>query len=203
MPKHLQLTYSNGRYEVFAKRENMDGFEQFKQKVFDRDKRKCAFCGFTASHHMSVVNIDGNYRNNKMSNLATACPLCKQCLFVDQANAMGGGGILIYLPEVTQADLNGMCHALFCAIANATVHEKTAQDAYNTLKLRSAPVEKAYGEGRSDPKVFGEMVLNTPVDGIDKIANDVLKDLRLLPRLTDFKQEILDWSRDAATAAVK
>ena len=151
---------------------------------------------------MSVVNRDGNYRNNKMSNMLTACPLCKQCLFVERVPVMGGGGVLILMPEMSQADLNGLCHSLFCAIANATVHGRTAQDTYNTLKLRANPIEETYGEGRSDPKIFGEMVLNTPIDGIDKIAGRILNH-RLLPKLTDFKQQIKDWSQDAATSASK
>ena len=199
----LNLRFSKGSYEVFSKREATKGFDSFKQKIFERDHHKCLFCGFRATKHMWVVNKDGNYRNNKMSNMATACPLCKQCLFVEHVNAMAGGGILIYLPEISQADLNGLCHSLFCAIANATIHERTAQDTYNAFKLRSNPVEKAYGEGRSDPKIFGEMVLNTPLDRIDAIASEVLKDLRLLPKLTDFKQQIQDWSQDAATTASK
>ena len=93
--------------------------------------------------------------------------------------------------------------SLFCAIANATIHERTAQDIYNTLKLRSNPVELAYGESRSDPKIFGEMVINTPIDRINEISQEVLKDLRLLPNLNKFKQQIQDWSRDAAASSGK
>ena len=200
---NFSLCFSSGSYELFAKRETTDGFESFKQKVFERDQHKCLFCGFRATKHMWVVNRDRNYRNNKMSNMATACPLCKQCFFIEHVNAMGGGGTLIYLPEMTQADVNGLCHSLFCAIANATVHERTAQDTYNTLKLRSNAVESVYGEGRSDPKVFGEMVLNTPIEGIEKISYDVLRDLRLLPKLASFKQQIKDWSQDASVASAK
>ena len=199
----LNLRFSKGSYETFSKREVAKGFDGFKKKIFERDHYKCIYCGFRATQHMWVVNKDGNYRNNKMSNMATACPLCKQCLFIEHVSAMAGGGILIHLPEMTQADLNGLCHSLFCAIANATIHERTAQETYNTLKLRSNPVEKVYGEGRSDPKVFGEMVLNTPIDKIDEISNQILKDLRLLPKLTDFKQQIQDWSQDAAAMASK
>ena len=199
----LELKFSRGSYETFAKRECMDGFVTFKKKVLERDHYKCAYCGFRATKHMWVVNKDGNYHNNKVSNMLTACPLCKQCLFVEHESSMGGGGTLIHLPEISQADLNGLCHSLFCAIANATIHERTAQDTYNALKLRSNPVEAAYGEGRSDPKVFGEMVINTPIEGIEKIANTVMKDLRLLPKLTDFKEQIKDWSQDAAATASK
>ena len=201
--ENLEIRFSKAGYEAFSKREVMPGFSDFKRKVLERDHYKCRYCGFRATKHMSVVNRDGNYRNNKMSNMLTACPLCKQCLFVERVPVMGGGGVLILMPEMSQADLNGLCHSLFCAIANATVHERTAQDTYNTLKLRANPIEETYGEGRSDPKIFGEMVLNTPIDGIDKIAGRILKDLRLLPKLTDFKQQIKDWSQDAAATVNK
>ena len=201
--KVLNLRFARESYDMFSRREIAPGFEEFKKKVFSRDHNKCMYCGFRATSHMWIVNCDGNYRNNTMSNMVTACPLCKQCHFIEHVGSMDGGGVLIYLPEMKQAELNGLCHSLFCAIANATIHERTAQDIYNTLKLRSNPVELAYGESRSDPKIFGEMVINTPIDRINEISQEVLKDLRLLPNLNKFKQQIQDWSRDAAASSGK
>lgn len=152
---------------------------------------------------MSVVNIDQNYANNTMGNMTTACPFCKQCLFLETVGSgEDNGGVLIYMPEISQADLNGISHALFCAIANATVHEHSANNIYCALKLRSKPVESVYGEELSNPKLFGQMVLNTP--GCEKShQNKILEGLRLLPLINNFRGQIKDWSQNAASAMEK
>ena len=188
----LNLRFSKGSYEVFSKREATKGFDSFKQKIFERDHHKCLFCGFRATKHMWVVNKDENYRNNKMSNMATACPLCKQCLFVEHVNAMAGGGILIYLPEMTQAQLNATCHIIFSSIASGGHYSQNAKDTYRQLKMRAKIIEKKLGEGLSNPSIYGQMLIDS-----SKKAHAVHKDLsdylRLLPNLKKFAPLVNHW----------
>ena len=66
---------------------------------------------------------------------------------------------------------------------------------YNALRLRSKPIEKIYSEGRADPKVFGEMVLNTANSKSARLTRDILKDFRVLAKLTSFSNQIKAWSR--------
>ena len=70
--------------------------------------------------------------------MITACCFCTQCLFL-QAVGLDemGGGQLIYLPEISQADLNSFCHVLFCAMENNTGYQDSAQSIYRSLKFRS------------------------------------------------------------------
>ena len=70
---------------------------------------------------------------------------------------------------------------------------------YKSMKLRAKTVESIYGEGRSDPTVFGKMVINAlNVDG--KIHERILKDLRFLPDMSAFADDIKAWSQEAAQA---
>ena len=186
---------------LYQKRQRLAQFTEFAEKVKKRDFNTCKFCGFTAEANMTVVNLDHNYRNNVASNLVTSCPLCAQCHFIEYIGCGdNNGGILIYMPELSQAELNGLCHALFCAIANATMHEHTAQNLYNSLRLRAQAVEQVYGEGRSDHAVFGKMVINTPSSDSDALQKHVLKDLRILANISSFSEQIKSWSMQAASS---
>ena len=116
----------------------------------------CQFCGFK-DKIIQVVNIDGNYKNNKRSNLTLACPFCAQCFFLEMIGKVANtGATLIYYPEKSQAELNGLCHAPFCAIYNGTKYAESAQSLYNELKLRSKTIEENYGKGLSNPSFMGK-----------------------------------------------
>ena len=198
---NLNLKFANRQYNKYCRRQLTKGFDQFAQKIMNRDEFTCKVCGFKAKQFMSIMNIDHNYTNNVAKNLATACPLCMQCHFVEHIGVMdNSGGTLIYMPEMSQAKLNGLVHTLFCAIVNATTQEQSAQNMYNALRLRSKPIEKIYGEGRADPKVFGEMVLNTANSKSARLTRDILKDFRVLAKLTSFSNQIKAWSEDATNA---
>lgn len=194
----LTLAAVPGVWRLFATRREDPAFSTFHAKILARDHNTCQYCGFQAPCHQEIINRDHDYRNNKPENLMTACAFCTQCLFLEAAgHGNEGGGTLIYLPEIAQADLNGLCHVLFCAIANATVYRTDAQNVYRTLKLRAALVEEKLGEKMSDPAVLGQLLIDTGL-GCEQIANDhVLRHLRLLPSRTRFARHIEAWAEAA------
>ena len=66
---------------------------------------------------METINLNSNYADNKKDNLITACGLCAQCFFLEAIGKSDfGGGVLIYLPELRQSELNALCHAIFASI---------------------------------------------------------------------------------------
>ena len=149
---------------------------------------------------MQVLNWDGNYYNNVMSNMYTVCPLCFWSHFIEHSNASGvNRGILIYMPELSQSDINGIMHAVFCSIAGATTQETSAEDMYKTLKLRAKSMESLFGEGRSDPTVFGQMVINS-MNSDKRLYEKALENIRWLPSMTGFVNEVKQWSTDAAVS---
>ena len=165
----LTLAVSPGNWRLFNARRSDPAFAKFAEKVLERDNHTCQYCGFQAKQFQEVINQDNNYQNNKLSNLATACCFCAQCSFLEAVGKGDyGGGTLVYLPEMTQEELNGLCHVLFCAISNATSYRNDAQSIYRDLKLRSKPVEEKLGEGLSQPALFGQILLEANIKDRDQ-----------------------------------
>lgn len=194
----LHLTATPESWRLFSVRKTDEGFQEFRNHVLERDQFTCQFCGFQATQYQEVINLDNNYRNNKLTNMVTACGFCAQCFFLEAVGKDDyGGGILIYLPEISQNDLDGFCHVLFCAMYNATSYRNDAQNIYRSFKLRTQIVDKQLGEGMSDPVALGRMLIEATEEQRADIAKKVLAPLRLLPSYTRFSKQIEDWAKAA------
>ena len=194
----LQLRAQSSAWRIFTTRKADPAFLKFQESIFQRDNYTCQYCGFQARQFQQVVNKDNNYHNNKKDNLVTACVFCTQCLFIESINNNEyGGGTIIYLPEISQANLNGLCHVLFCAITNATSYRGDAQNIYRTLKFRAQAVEQVFGEGLSDPARLGQMLIDSPIENSDEVQKKIFKDVRLLPSRTRFSRQIDSWAKAA------
>lgn len=193
----LKLMASAGAWRLYSARKADANFKAFADKVFERDKYTCQFCGFQARLHQEVVNLDGNYMNNRMANMITSCCFCSQCFFVESVGVGGyGGGTLIYLPELTQPELNSLCHVLFCAITNDTGYKISSQTIYRSFKYRSQPVEEKFGEGTSDPSIFGQLLIDAEQTS-NSVTSNLFKDIRLLPSRAKFRMQIEAWAANA------
>ena len=193
----LQLAVNLNGWRVFVRRREDKAFLPVEEKIFNRDNYTCQYCGFQAKEYQEIVNLDGNYSNNKFSNLITACCFCSQCLFIESIGLDDmGGGQLIYLPDMSQAELNSFCHVLFCAMGNGTGYQETAQSIYRSFKFRSQLIENKFGAGTSNPSVLGQLILEQEARGEEEKIN-VLKDLRLLPSYTKFKVQLDTWAAAA------
>ncbi len=194
---HIQLKASSGAWRLYSARQADPRFKVFEEKVFQRDHYTCQFCGFQARVLQEVINLDGDYTNNKLVNLATSCCFCAQCFFIESVGVGGyGGGTLIYLPELSQEELNSLCHVLFCAITNDTGYKSTAQSVYRNLKFRSQPVEEKFGEGTSDPSIFGRLLIDSG-NTDSEIAAQIFREIRLLPSRAKFRKQIERWAAGA------
>jgi len=193
----LKLTASPGAWRLYSARQADPRFKTFQDKVFRRDQYACQFCGFQARADQHVVNLDGVYTNNKLVNLSTACCFCAQCFFIESVGVGGyGGGTLIYLPELSQPELNSLCHVLFCAMTNDTGYKNTAQAIYRAFKFRSQVVEDKFGEGTSDPAILGHLLIDS--NYLLREQMDLLfRDIRLLPSRAKFRQQIERWAASA------
>lgn len=173
----------------FIARRARDNFKQFAQPVWERDQLMCQYCGIVSNDFQEVINLDGDYFHNTLDNLVTACGLCAQCGFLESIGVQSyGGGTLIYLPELSQAHLNGLCYALFKAILFSWEEQETAQQYYQSLQARSQLIEDELGDGMSDPAVFGQLLVESNL----KIqSNTFASKVRLLPNRVSFKEMIM------------
>ena len=193
----LELRASADSWRLFSARKADRNFSNFEKKVWERDSYKCQFCGFHAHKYQEVINVDGNFRNNKLENLATSCVFCTQCFFLESIGVGGfGGGILIYAPELSQNQINSICHVLFCAIANNSAYKTISQNIYLNLKLRTSIIEAKFGEGASDPTTFGHMLIDSRQSGDEKIKK-LIDGVRLLPSRAKFRNQIESWTSSA------
>lgn len=198
--KPISLNVRPGTWQQFTARRSNKGFLAVSSEIMERDYNTCQFCGFQAQDYQQIINLDGNYRNNKKSNLTTSCVFCTQCQFIESIGLDNyGGGSLIYLPEMPQAELNSLCHVLFCAIANNTGYKDSAQGLYRSYKFRSQLIEETFGSGNSEPANFGRYLLET--EQVNDRAAEILKDVRLLPSRAKFKTEIEHWAKAAMEEA--
>lgn len=193
----LPLVAKSGNWRVFTGRKEHPSFQAVQKRVFDRDQYTCQFCGFQAQEYQEVVNRDQDYANNKLSNLVTACCFCSQCLFLESVGLDDmSGGQLVYLPEVSQSDLNSFCHVLFCAMGNGTAYEESAQSLYRTFKFRSQVIEEKFGEGFSNPATMGRMMIEYQADH-PEVSYDFLSKVRLLPLHAKFRIQLDAWAASA------
>jgi intracellular multiplication protein IcmJ len=103
----IKLSAAPNAWRLFMLRKADPSFAAFGKKIFERDNYTCQFCGFRAINYQEVINLDQNYNNNQPRNLVTACCFCAQCFFIESIGKQDyGGGTIIYLPKVTQNDLN-------------------------------------------------------------------------------------------------
>ena len=192
----IELKLGREQWHHYIRRNYDDAFSKYRLQIHDRDQYTCQLCGFQSTVYMDVLNKDGIYSHNHRDNLVTACPFCVQCHFMEMVGKVGyGGGILVYLPEMTQIELNGLCHALFCAMANTTEYADESEGIYNSLRLRAKVIERQYGEGLSQPGMLGQMLVDTPMQDREQITAAILKDLRLLPLLNKFEKEVNTWAK--------
>lgn len=195
--QELQLAVNLIGWRLYTRRKDDKAFLPVKNKVLERDEYICVYCGFQAKEFQEVVNLDGNYANNTLSNLATACCFCVQCLFLQTVGLDDmSGGQIVYLPEMSQSDLNSFCHVLFCAMGNNTGYQEGAQAIYRSFRFRSQPVEAKFGTGTSNPSTFGQMIVEYMARNKVK-QPEVMKDLRLLPSNTKFRIQLDAWAASA------
>lgn len=177
-------------------------FDGIRQRVLERDDHTCRFCGFRSvpakgekgqpgPSWQEVHHLDDDHSNNEMSNLVTACCLCHQCFHLGLAG-MKNGGVLIYMPEISQAQLNHLSRAIFIAIASNGEYAQPARSLLASLESRAMFVDEYYAPGASNPSFLGQTFLSMTPEQYAK-RGEAIRDIRLLPFPTRFEDQIAFW----------
>lgn len=184
-----------GNWRQYHARKRNEKFLAVKKRILERDNYSCRYCGFFAKEYQEIVNIDQNYKNNHIDNLATACCFCAQCFFLDAVGLDSHtGGNIVHLPEISQADLNNFCRVLYCSLDKESAYKGKLQAVYMSFKDRSKEVVNCFGPDSSDPRVFGQGLLDANLNK-DQLQHEVLRHLRLLPAKKAFHMQIDYWKK--------
>lgn len=189
----IQLTAQKGNWQRFMGRKNQPSFLNVRDQIFARDEYGCRYCGFQANQYQEILNIDQNYDNMALENLATACSLCAQCFFIDSVGLDGkSGGTIVYLPEISQADVNHFCRTVFCSLLQDTPYKGKLQTAYLSLLDRAKFVEEVFGPNSQDPIVFGHTLIDSDLTPSQK-NHAIFQELKLIPTRKYFKTHVEYW----------
>jgi intracellular multiplication protein IcmJ len=141
------------------------------KKTLKRDDHSCRFCGFRSTQYQRVIPTgDG---------LVTACGFCEQVTALERAGLMGGG-VLIWLPEITQAELNHIARAIYVARADdESPMADAATRALDALMLRRADAKKRLGS--DDPLLLATILHENLSESERKTAIRKLDGVRLMP----------------------
>lgn len=143
------------------------------EQVLRRDDFTCRFCGFRAEQYQRIVPYEG-----AEPPFVTACLFCEQCLMLERAGLMGGG-VLVWLPEIGQAELNHLMRAIYVARAGKSELANVANQAFDALMARRAEAKKRLGS--DDPLLLATVLHENLNDEEYKVAADKLDGIRLLP----------------------
>ena len=93
-------------------------FHAFKQSVLERDSHSCALCSFESKKYQDIAPKQGVAVDKalklKAEDWQTLCQFCHQARQVDIAASMGSG-VLLWMPEIAQEELNHIARALYVA----------------------------------------------------------------------------------------
>lgn len=149
-----------------------------KQKIFERDQHTCQCCGFKAQKYQEVHHINSNKNDDRESNLTTLCIFCHQCFHLENVNTMRSG-VLIWLPEITQARLNHIARAIYVARISQGPMAEAARKTLDILMARREEVKNRLGT--DDPYILASVLQDYLGDKHYHYRDKKLGGVRLFP----------------------
>ena len=141
------------------------------EKILKRDDFTCRFCGFRAVQYQRIVQFEKQF--------VTACSFCEQVIALDRAGMMGTA-VLIWLPEITQAELHHVARAIYVARADeGSEMAEIATRALDAIMTRRADAKKRLGS--DDPMLLATVMHENLTEAERAAAVTKLEGIRLMP----------------------
>lgn len=141
------------------------------EKVLKSDDYTCRFCGFRSTQFQRVVAFEKKF--------VTSCSFCEEVLFLARAGMMSTG-ILIWLPEISQAELHHIARAIYVAMEDkGSDMAKAAERAMDALLARRTEAKKRIGT--EDPLLLSTLFHENLTEDERKTAVAKLDGIRLFP----------------------
>ncbi|MFN3826299.1 MAG: type IV secretion protein DotN [Micavibrio sp.] len=149
-----------------------------RQKIFERDAHTCACCGFNSQKYQDILHINGNLSDIRPENLTTTCIFCHQCFNLEQVAQMRSG-VLIWLPEISQADLHHIARAVYVARISQGPVADAARKTLDIFMQRREDARKRLGT--DDPYILASVMRDYISSKSYEGAAHKLEGLRLFP----------------------
>lgn len=151
---------------------------EVRQKIFERDNHTCACCGFRSEKYQDILYLNESVTDARPDNLTTACIFCHQCFYLDQVTVMRSG-MLIWLPEIDQADLHHIARAIYVARISQGPVADAARRSLDILMQRREEVKKRLGT--DDPFILSTVLKDYLGDHHYRQREKKLAGIRLFP----------------------
>jgi intracellular multiplication protein IcmJ len=148
------------------------------EDVLRRDDYTCQYCSFRATRWQRVMPRDWATAAKHADAMVTACTFCEQCFSLETVSAMGSG-TLIWLPEISQVDLNHVARAIYIAKAEGGDMAALATRALDALMARRADAKRRVGG--DDPMLLATVLLENLDDKEYAGRAEKLDGIRLMP----------------------
>lgn len=166
--------------------------------IMRRDNWTCQCCGLQSGEspewplgHMEVHHHDGDHDNDAPENLATTCPLCHEALHVGVSGVSAGRVTPIWLPAMTQVDLNRLVAGLFMRIARPGDDGIDADQLYDHLAGLSDTLSRQLDYACLSMEGLATALSVLPAEDEKR---RFLIGIRLLPVLDVFNEAAVYWS---------
>lgn len=180
--KYHPITLGVKRINWSAKADNVrakgDIGDEAKLRILNRDDHTCLCCGFRAEKYQKILHLNGDDRDMRDDNVLTACIFCHQCFDLTDVNAMDSGK-LIWLPEISQANLHHLMRALYVARVTQGPLAEIARKTYETLLARGDEARKRLGS--TDPGALALVMKDFLTQKQYENTQERLEGIRLLP----------------------
>lgn len=171
------------------------GFASFSESLISDRKFKCDFCGFKSLQYMRLVSLSGVYSELKPQRFKVCCPFC---FAVNRLETAKGKGVIAYLPELTQQQVNMITHVIWHYASSkglSSTQFHYSSDTLNRFLKRTEIVESVLGEKSSDPEYFA-YGLKTMSDEKYMNRTKVFSGLRFIPNRSSYINEYEYWSKN-------
>jgi hypothetical protein len=149
-------------------------------KLFAEQDGQCASCGLSSDGQFGLCYISGDSNDNRLENTVAVCKACEALNNGGRLNKIGYAGSLIYLPNLSQADVIRMAwsieYSLVSGIGNEIV--STAAKMRSELKQLEKVALKYLGIEEVDDLSTAMLEM---IDGEYRNRENMLGPIRWLP----------------------
>lgn len=190
----LSFHVKAGNWKKFQNRRKSLNYQNIRELILNDYSHKCAYCGYQATN-LELVNKNHDYQDRTRQNIVPCCSLCLPVLLVDgYGQDPDFQGTIIYLPELSQIQLNHLLRASVAILHKHNLYQTKLNDVFANLDERKEYMEKILGKNSHKVEFFAQGLLDIFLNE-QKMAHLLFKHLRYLPDKNILKKQAEEYSK--------